>query len=163
MSTSRSSSAKAGPTNPLEGDVVVLDASVLVEIVIQGRHARGADALMTRYAAPERLTLVTAAHGLIEATNALRKLVFRGDIAAVEGRHAIEELAELDLALDSTALRLRRVWSLRERMSAYDAAYAATAEALGAPLLTVDERLRRAAHDADIPALHLRDVGEPPC
>jgi predicted nucleic acid-binding protein len=40
-------------------------------------------------------------------------------------------------------------------MSAYDAAYAAAAEAFDAPLVTVDDRLLRACHDAAIPAVHL--------
>lgn len=40
-----------------------------------------------------------------------------------------------------------RVWSLRERLSAYDATYAALAEGLGADLLTTDRRLAHAAVD----------------
>jgi len=43
-------------------------------------------------------------------------------------------------------------------MSAYDAAYAAASEALDAPLLTVDERLLRACHEAGISALHLDEL-----
>jgi predicted nucleic acid-binding protein len=40
---------------------------------------------------------------------------------------------------------LPRVWELRANLTAYDAAYVALAEALGAPLLTRDRRLARAA------------------
>jgi predicted nucleic acid-binding protein len=36
---------------------------------------------------------------------------------------------------------LPRIWSLRNNLTAYDAAYVALAEALGAPLLTRDRRL----------------------
>jgi predicted nucleic acid-binding protein len=37
-----------------------------------------------------------------------------------------------------------RIWELKENLTAYDAAYVALAEALDAPLVTMDERLARA-------------------
>jgi predicted nucleic acid-binding protein len=131
---------------------------VLVELVIAGRHRRGADALLDRYVAASRLTLVSAAHGLIEATSAVRRLSLRGLLAAEDGFAAVEWLGRLDLVLDATGPRIRRIWVLRDRMSAYDAAYAAAAEAFDAPLLTVDGGLLRACHDAGIRALHLDDL-----
>lgn len=39
---------------------------------------------------------------------------------------------------------LGRIWGLRENVTAYGAAYVALAEALDAPLITMDERLARA-------------------
>lgn len=135
-----------------------MDASVLVELVIDGRHARGANDLLSRYAAPQGIAFASAAHGLVEATNALRKLVFRGALDAEAALAAVTALGDLDLALDTTAARLPRIWALRDRMSAYDAAYAAAAEALDTPLITVDERLLRACRDAAIAAIHLDDV-----
>ncbi len=131
---------------------------MLVELVIAGRHRRGADALLDRYVAASRLTLVSAAHGLIEATSAVRRLTLRGLLAAEDGFAAVEWLGRLDLVLDATGPRIRRIWVLRDRMSAYDAAYAAAAEAFDAPLLTVDGGLLRACHDAGIRALHLDDL-----
>lgn len=124
-------------------------------MVIAGRHTPGADALLTRYAACDRLTLVSAAHGLIEATSALRRLALRDLLTADDGLRAVQWLGELDLVLDATTPRLRHIWALRDRMSAYDAAYAAAADALDAPLLTIDERLLRACRDAGISAMHL--------
>jgi predicted nucleic acid-binding protein len=136
----------------------VVDASVLVELVIAGRHRRGADVLLSRYATLPSLTLVSAAHGLIEALSAVRRLVLRADLSPEDGLAAVEWLVRLDLVLDATAPRARRIWSLRDRMSAYDAAYAAAAEALAAPLVTVDTRLLRACRDAGIAAIDLDDL-----
>jgi predicted nucleic acid-binding protein len=128
---------------------------VLVELVVAGRHRSAAGALLSRYGASSSLTLVSAAHGLIEATNAIRGLALRKVITPEQGLAASGWLAQLDLVLDPTGPRVHRVWSLCDRMSAYDAAYAAAAEAFDAPLVTVDERLLRACHDAGIPAVHL--------
>ncbi len=131
---------------------------MLVELVIAGRHRRGADVLLARYAASPELTLVSAAHGLVEAMDVIRRLTQRDVLRPDDGLAAVEWLGELGLVLDATAPRMRRIWSLRERMSAYDAAYAAAAEAFAAPLLTVDQGLLRACRDAAIPAVHLDDL-----
>lgn len=157
-STSPSSSARTALPAAAELDLLVADASVLVELVIAGRHRRGADVLLCRYAASPALTLVSAAHGLIEAMSAVRSLTLRDVLTPEHGSTAVEWLAELDLVLDATAPRLRRIWSLRERMGAHDAAYAAAGEAFGAPVITVDARLLRACHDAAISAMHLDDL-----
>lgn len=132
-----------------ELDLVVADASALVELVIDGRRRAGADVLLARYEASSEMTVVTAAHGLIEVINALRRLAMRGFLAPEHG---------LDLILDATGPRTRRIWALRQRMTAYDAASAAAAEALAAPLITVDGRLLRACRAAAIPAMHLDDL-----
>ena len=126
--------------------------------MVAGRHRRGADNLLARYAASPTLTLISAAHGLIEATSAVRRLARQQVLTADEGAAAVHWLGGFDLVLDATAPRLGRIWSLRERMSAYDAGYAAAAEAFEAPLLTVDERLLRTCRDATISATHLDDL-----
>lgn len=63
---------------------------------------------------------------------------------------------DLELVLDVTAPRARRIWSLRQQMRAYDAANAA-AERFDAPLVTVDQRLLSASGAVGIPARHLDD------
>ncbi|CAN5667737.1 hypothetical protein BH18ACT6_BH18ACT6_13850 [soil metagenome] len=50
-------------------------------------------------------------------------------------------LAELDLRRYPHEPLLPRIWSLRENLTAYDAAYVSLAEALDAPLLTFDGAL----------------------
>lgn len=129
-----------------------------MELVVAGRHRDGADALLRRYAASPRLTLITAAHGLVEAISAVRRLVGSGDLGPDDGLTAVAWLGELDLVLDATAPRVRRIWSLRDRMTAYDAAYASAAEAFDVPLVTVDRRLLRACRDAGIGAMGLDDL-----
>lgn len=136
----------------------MLDASVLVELVIDGRHRAGADALLSRYADRPPLNVVTAAHGLIEAVSAIRGLTHHEQLSPEDATTAVTWLREFDLVLDPTAPRLRRVWELRATMSTYDAAYAAGAEALGVPLVSADEPLRRACAAAGIAAVDVDDL-----
>jgi predicted nucleic acid-binding protein len=77
-------------------------------------------AFLRRMAAQERMTDSEANH-LAE--------VFRG--SPIEYVHVWPQAA--------------RVWDLRHNMSPYDACYVAVAEELGAPLVTTDLRLARAA------------------
>lgn len=135
--------------------MVVLDASVLVELVVRGRHRAGADRILDAYRAPPGLVMVSAAHALVEATDALRRLVRQGRLEANQGERATLWLASLGMTLDASAPRLARVWELRDRMSAYDAAYAAAAEALGVPLVSVDRRLIGACRSAGIEVVEL--------
>lgn len=139
-----------------------MDASVLVELVVAGRSRRGADLLLARYESSPRLTLLSAAHGLVEAISTVRRLTQRGALTPEDGLAAVDWLGQFDLVLDATAPRVRRIWALRNGMSAYDAAYAATAETFAAPLLTVDERLLCACRDAEIPAMHLDELSATP-
>lgn len=87
-----------------------------------------------------------------EVVSALRGLVRRG---ALSPERATDVLADFDdLSVErwaaGDALR-RRAWSLRENVSAYDAAYVALAEALAFPLVIRDARLARASgHGAHV-------------
>lgn len=91
-----SSSARVGLTSTSDFELLVIDASVLVEVVIDGRVMRAAQIL---YLEAERLTLITAGHGLIEAANAVRKLVFRRRLTAVMGSERSRSSASSTLPL----------------------------------------------------------------
>jgi predicted nucleic acid-binding protein len=134
----------------------VLDASALVELVIEGEHRAGADEVLDRY--QSGVVLISAAHGPIESASALRRMSHLGALSADDARQAIDWLVELNVVLDAPAARMRRVWALRDRLSAYDAAYAAAAEALNTALITTDARLLAACRAAGIGATHLSDV-----
>ena len=62
-----------------------------------------------------------------------------------EARQALAALADLPLERYSHTILLPRIWVLRQNLSAYDAAYVALAEVLGATLLTRDARISRAS------------------
>jgi len=75
----------------------------------------------------------------------LRRFALRGELGAERGREALEDLADLGLRRYPHRRLLPRIWELRHNLTAYDAAYVALAEALGAPLVTRDRRLAAAA------------------
>lgn len=81
----------------------------------------------------------------------LRRFVRSREIDAARAGAALALLPELRLQRYPMTVLLERIWSLRETLSAYDAAYVALAEALDLPLLTTDGRLARShGHEVEI-------------
>ncbi len=79
-----------------------------------------------------------------EAANALRRLTVTGSIDEVRARRAMQHLSEIrgmEIGFEQLA---DRIWELRGQITVYDASYVAVAEFVDVPLLTLDERLRRA-------------------
>ena len=68
----------------------------------------------------------------------------QGDIDEERAQIALQHLAVLDLNRYAHSDFLPRIWALKENVTAYDAAYAALAEALGAILVTGDHHLAKA-------------------
>jgi predicted nucleic acid-binding protein len=117
--------------------MIVLDAPVVVELLINGRFAgsirRDLGARDDCFIAPHLLD--------IEVVSAFRKLVAGGRIDTHRSRQLLEDLALLPAERYSHAPLLDRIWELRHNFTAYDAAYIALAEATGATLYTADEKL----------------------
>jgi predicted nucleic acid-binding protein len=116
--------------------VIVLDASVLLEIVLE-THV-GAT-LVPGLLVDETLS---APHLIdIEVAQVIRRWVRAGDVSAARGELAIEDLADFPIIRYPHTKLLPRVWELRANLTAYDAVYVALAEVLDATLLTRDARL----------------------
>jgi predicted nucleic acid-binding protein len=127
--------------------MIVLDASAAVEVLLQ--TAVGAP-LAERLLSPEASLHVPSLVD-IEVAQVLRRFVGQGVLAAERARLALEDLADLPLQRYSHELFLPRIWELRHNLTAYDAAYVALAETLGATLLTRDGRIQRApGHSAHV-------------
>lgn len=80
-----------------------------------------------------------------ELLHVVRRYEQRRVIDSERSRRAIADLIDLPIARYPTMVLLERAWDLRQNMTAYDAMYAALAQALGAPLVTTDARLALAA------------------
>ncbi len=88
----------------------------------------------------------------VEVAAALRRALRLALLGEKRAREALRDYADLPLTRHGHLTILDRLLELRENFSAYDAAYAALAETLGAALLTADARLARAGAEM----LHLR-------
>ena len=81
----------------------------------------------------------------------MRKLVGARELPSASAYNAVQDLTELPIRRVPSTQFLERIWELRGRLTAYDAAYVALAEGLAVPLVTMDGRLARAAgHRAEI-------------
>ena len=82
-----------------------------------------------------------------EVTNVLRRHRNAGRLSETEAGWLSTACTALSIELWPHAVLADRVWSLGANLSAYDAAYVALAERLGAVLLTADARIaeRRAS------------------
>ena len=118
---------------------LVVDASVVVAALVD-TGAVGTWAEQILASGP-----IVAPHLLhVEVASALRRAtaarVISDDIATL----ALEDLLDLSIALRPFADQADRIWALRATVTPYDASYVALAEALDAPLATLDRRLVRA-------------------
>ena len=127
---------------------VVVDASVLVEIIVE-----------TDGAIAEWLTELVGSDdtywvpGLtpLEVISALRSLVARGQLEEAVAQSAVKWLPTFAVKYRPIGqIEAIRIWELRGNVTAYDAAYVALAEALQAEtggravLATADEKLAQA-------------------
>ena len=124
--------------------MLVVDASAVAELLLD----RPAAERIAQHFAEHDFAL-HAPHLLdVEVLSALRRLVAAGEASVARAGGAVDDLLDLPLERYPHAVLVPRAWELRNNFSPYDATYLALAETLnqgGAPLLTADARLARAA------------------
>jgi len=127
--------------------VIVLDASAVVELVL------GLPRALTVAARLRAVDQTLHAPHLLsaEVAQVVRRFERRGHVGANRGAEALTDYVDMDIEYYDHVPFMDRVWQLRANLTAYDALYVALAEALDAPLLTTDSRLRKApGHRAEI-------------
>jgi predicted nucleic acid-binding protein len=121
--------------------VIVLDASAAIDWLLQ--TAVGKQIEERIYSRGESLH---APHLLdLEIAQVLRRLVREGAVSAPRADQAIQDLFDLRVTRYPHFVFLPHIWRLRDNFSAYDAAYVALTEKLGATLITRDARLASAS------------------
>lgn len=117
--------------------MIVLDASVVVELLTNGRLA---DSLRRDLA--ERSGSFLVPHLLdVEVVSAIRKLVAGKRLDSHHTEQLLAGLTMLPAERYPHTPLLPRVWELRHNFTCYDAVYIALAEATGSVLYTSDEKL----------------------
>ena len=119
--------------------MVVVDASCLYEALVGGTVA---DAVRSRLATDAE----SAAPHLVDAEvlSLIRRDHVRGALDPTASRQAVEDLRTWPGTRYGHRPLLERAFELRDALRAWDALYIALAEALQAPLITLDRRLQRA-------------------
>lgn len=123
----------------VRGPMLVVDASCLYEVVagseraetIRGRLAGGDDQV-----APHLID--------VEVFSVIRRHHLLGRLDTTAATQAVDDLRDWPGERVGHRLLLRRAWELRSTVRGWDAIYVALAEALGAPLMTLDARLAAA-------------------
>lgn len=120
--------------------MIVLDASALIEVLLRSPLGLRVEARLFEH--PEALHAPQLLD--VEVLQVLRRFEARGELGSARGTAALTLLEAFPLRRHPHEPLLARMWSLRANVTAYDAAYVALAEAIGAVLVTCDARLGRA-------------------
>lgn len=127
--------------------MIVVDCSVVIDALTGNKDAEIIGKTLSTYElhAPSLIDY--------ECASVVRGLILGGKLSAERGIDVINDFDNLPIhKWPNGASLIARCMSLRENVSAYDAAYLVLAEALDCPFVTRDSRL------VNIPGLHVNVV-----
>ncbi len=117
--------------------MIVVDASVVLELL--SPTSAGAHAAERLFQPGEDLHAPALLD--VEVLHALRRQVALGSLDADRALEAVEDLRDMPVTRHAHDALIERIWELRHNVTAYDAAYLALGEALGAVVVTRDKAL----------------------
>jgi predicted nucleic acid-binding protein len=120
--------------------MMVVDASVLVEVLLNRPFG---ELVAHRLSDPDETLHVPHLVDL-EVAQTLRRYEAAGEMSPERAHQALLIFAQMPLERHPHWPFLDRIWELHRNLTAYDAAYVALAETLGAALLTCDRALASA-------------------
>lgn len=120
--------------------MIVLDASAAVELLRNSRRGLA----VARWLRTAPSTTFAPAVLDLEVLQSLRRLVAARALTRGAASPLVDELVRLPVVREPHWPFAHRIWQLRDNLTAYDAAYVALAERLGARLVTCDARMARA-------------------
>lgn len=118
----------------------MVDASVVVSALVDSGPSGDWSSAALRTGGPAAPELLP-----FEVANVLRRLEGRPGLPRELVEQAHQDLLRLDVALWPYLAVADGAWLKRGSLTMYDASYVALAQQLDAPLMTLDERLARAA------------------
>jgi len=118
----------------------VLDASAVVDFIRDAAESQ----VVLDLVADESCDIFVPHLCDLEVLSALCARVRRSEMAPQYAKEALSLYEAMPLKRVGHLPLLDRAFALRDNFSAYDAAYVALAEAVGAPLVTADKRLAEA-------------------
>ncbi|MEO8381977.1 MAG: type II toxin-antitoxin system VapC family toxin [Acidobacteriota bacterium] len=121
---------------------LIVDASILVDLYLSAIAVESISARIRGEVLHAPVTIDA------EVVHTLRRHCLAKSVTVEQAEGALELFSRTPINRYSVESLIRRMWAMRQNITAYDAAYVALAESLNVPLITRDRRLSRSSGHA---------------